>query len=148
MSRAYGTSAYEANLARQRSNYQERKAAGICPGGCGRKPESGKVYCRPCVIIAGRRKNGADADDLYSPGDSRIHPESRGGHTHAVERQCANAYRVERYSRPAASWEVVIYAYPLARARAHAELLSASYREAGVEAYTRVRVVDSKGNET
>ena len=147
MSRAFGSPSYEANKDRLRKKYHERKAARICPGACGRTPEIGKVYCKPCVIKAGQRRGGLDNDDLYSPGDSRIDPDARGGHTHAVERACAGAYRVERYSRPAAAWEVVVYAFPEARAREHAERIAASYRASGIETYTRVRVTESKGRE-
>lgn len=147
MPRSFGSIAYESNKERLRNEYAGAKRDGRCPGRCGRAPQPGKVYCKPCVIKAGQRRGGEGADDLYQPGDSRVDPETRGGHTHALERACADAYRVERYSVPDAAWQVVIYAKPLARAREHAERIAASYRASGITTYPRVRVVDAKGNE-
>ncbi len=49
---AYDPRAHAANPHRRRAQalarYRQLRDAGKCPG-CGRVPEQGRVYCRPCL---------------------------------------------------------------------------------------------------
>lgn len=150
MAHEWGSVKWRASLdvanTRKQERYQARKADSRCTD-CGRKLDVARVRCAECLESTNDSIRQRKADDSYDPGGSRIDADARSAFSHEVERACVDAYRVERYSTPAASWEVVIYAKPLARAREHAERLRASYRLAEISTYPHVRVVDSKGNE-
>lgn len=61
-----------------------------------------------------------------------------------VEDSCRGWYRIERYSRPARAWEVVVYAETAAAAWARASELLINYTIHAPH-YTAVRIVAPKG---
>lgn len=149
------------HAAYERQRYHDRVAQGLC-GACGRVNDRAPLStCQICRDKQANRQKPVDelikgpgrarsidhheSDEVRFMGRQGTPDEAKGCHTHARERQCATAFRVERYSIPMGSWEVVIYAKPLHRAATHAQTIAQSYRDAGITHYSRVRVVDCDG---